>query len=63
VGKEGERLEMALVWLQEADDEEMGADDEEMGAAEQGSLVCSWKRGEDRPHRGKIGTVAKQEEK
>ena len=46
VGKEGERLEMALVWLQEADDEEMGE-------AEQGSLVCSWKRGEDRPQRGK----------
>jgi len=31
------------------------ADDEEMGEAEQGSLVCSWKRGEDRPQRGKIG--------
>jgi hypothetical protein len=27
------------------------------------SLVCSWKRGEDRPQRRKIGTVAKQEEK
>lgn len=46
----------AHCWLQEADDEEMGK-------AEQESLVCSWKRGEDRPQRRKIGTVAKQEEK
>ena len=52
----GQRLGQALVWLQKADDEEMGV-------AEQWSLVCSWKRGEDRPQRGKIGTVAKQEEK
>jgi len=39
------------------------ADNEEMGEAEQGSLVCNWKRGEDRPQRGKIGPWPSKEEK